>query len=286
MRKPYFSLFFIIFIFCSAISAQKPTFQPVPRPGLTPAEIRDADAAADLFKTTKTGPGGQLVVAVRIDEAGNAFAIGTVSGPGNVCPSVMRSDILEARQAAGQAAQLVRFNPAKVDGVPFSSHGSLYFDSGPTPEDTKVEVKSDEPRTFTAIGSPPNFKGHVSNSGAITPSGDTQPVKVVPPDQQNINQPPIMSRPIQGGVLNGKARSLPKPPYPPAARAVRAEGPVTVQVLIDEDGNIFSASAVSGHPLLRSASRLAACEARFSPTLLSGQPVKVVGTITYNFVAP
>jgi len=41
---------------------------------------------------------------------------------------------------------------------------------------------------------------------------------------------------------------------------------------------------VSGHPLLRGAAEQAARGARFSPTLLSGQPVKVSGVITYNFV--
>jgi protein TonB len=89
---------------------------------------------------------------------------------------------------------------------------------------------------------------------------------------------------ISGGVLNGKATSLPKPPYPPAARAVRADGAVNIQILIIEDGTVFSAVAVSGHPLLRSAARQAACGAAFSPTLLMGNPVKVSGIITYNFV--
>ncbi|MFL6468187.1 MAG: TonB family protein, partial [Pyrinomonadaceae bacterium] len=89
---------------------------------------------------------------------------------------------------------------------------------------------------------------------------------------------------ISGGVLNGKATSLPRPPYPPAARAVRASGAVSVQVLIDEQGNVVSASAVSGHPLLQAAAVAAARGAKFSPTVLSGQPVKVSGVITYNFV--
>lgn len=92
------------------------------------------------------------------------------------------------------------------------------------------------------------------------------------------------SKQISGGVLNGKATSLPKPAYPPAARAVNAEGAVTVQVLIDEDGLVVSASAVSGHPLLRAAAVDAAKGATFSPTRLAGQPVKVSGVITYNFV--
>jgi protein TonB len=60
---------------------------------------------------------------------------------------------------------------------------------------------------------------------------------------------------------------------------------VVVQVVIDENGRVISAQAVSGHPLLQAVSVAAARNARFSPTKLSGQPVKVTGVITYNFVA-
>jgi len=90
---------------------------------------------------------------------------------------------------------------------------------------------------------------------------------------------------ISGGVLNGKALELPKPAYPPVARAAHASGTVVVQVLIDEDGYVIAARAVSGHPLLQAASVAAAREARFSPTRLAGAPVKVAGVIQYNFVA-
>jgi periplasmic protein TonB len=91
--------------------------------------------------------------------------------------------------------------------------------------------------------------------------------------------------PISGGVLNGKAISLPKPAYPQIARQAHASGTVVVQVTIDENGRVISAAAVSGHPLLRGVAVQAARGARFSPTKLSGQPVKVTGVITYNFVA-
>jgi TonB family protein len=91
---------------------------------------------------------------------------------------------------------------------------------------------------------------------------------------------------ISGGVLNGQANSLPKPSYPPAARAVRATGAVTVEVTVDTNGNVVSASAVSGHPLLRAAAAQAARSAKFSPTLLSGEPVSVKGVLTYNFELP
>jgi len=90
---------------------------------------------------------------------------------------------------------------------------------------------------------------------------------------------------ISGGVLNGKAISLPLPEYPAIAKQAKASGSVTVQVTIDEDGNVISARSMSGHPLLQSAAVTAARQAKFSPTKLSGQPVKVNGILVYTFAA-
>lgn len=89
---------------------------------------------------------------------------------------------------------------------------------------------------------------------------------------------------ISGGILNNKAVRLPKPEYPPVARAARQSGTVTVQVIVDESGKVISARSVSGPPLLLEAAAKAASEATFSPTKLSGKPVKVKGVITYKFV--
>lgn len=97
---------------------------------------------------------------------------------------------------------------------------------------------------------------------------------------------PAPKGPISGGVVNGKATRLVQPSYPPAAKAARAGGLVPVQVVIDESGNVISASATGGNPLLRAAAVAAARQSKFSPTQLSGQPVKVSGVINYNFVAP
>ncbi|MCA1592167.1 MAG: energy transducer TonB, partial [Acidobacteria bacterium] len=90
-------------------------------------------------------------------------------------------------------------------------------------------------------------------------------------------------KPISGGILNGKALNLPSPTYPEMARRVRTTGLVEVEVVIDLSGKVISAKATSGPALLRDAAERAAMQARFSPTLLTGQPVKVSGTITYNF---
>jgi TonB family protein len=117
-----------------------------------------------------------------------------------------------------------------------------------------------------------------------TGSDTTAETKPPPPPPPPAPPKPVVPKKISGGVLNGKATSLPKPPYPAAAKAVRAAGAVNVQVTINEQGAVVSASAVSGHPLLRQAAEQAARSARFAPTLLSGQPVSVTGVIVYNFV--
>jgi len=142
------------------------------------------------------------------------------------------------------------------------------------------------------VGGPSGPVGPVGpgGGGGGGPIGGTGPPKVVvvaddpePPPPTPKPTPPKRTTPVSGGVLNGKAISKPAPPYPAVAKAARASGVVVVQITVDENGKVISASAVSGHPLLRQAAAQAAYQARFSPTLLSGQPVKVTGTITYNF---
>ncbi|MDQ3754602.1 MAG: energy transducer TonB [Acidobacteriota bacterium] len=96
---------------------------------------------------------------------------------------------------------------------------------------------------------------------------------------------PIPKKPVNlSSLITSKVISKPVPPYPTPAKLIRAQGPVTVEILVDEGGRVISARATSGHPLLRLAAQQAALQARFSPTILGNQPVKVTGVITYNFV--
>ncbi len=148
------------------------------------------------------------------------------------------------------------------------------------------------PAPFNAIVAP-----HISDPGpvgppisgncATCPSGNGAPAIKVdtdtkPPEPVPV-KPPTTHR-VSTGVLISKVISLPQPAYPAMAKQIRIQGPVNVQILVDEQGRVISAQAVSGHPMLTSASREAAMRARFTPTVLNGQPVKVQGVITYNFV--
>lgn len=89
---------------------------------------------------------------------------------------------------------------------------------------------------------------------------------------------------VARGVLNGKAISFPMPSYPEAGRAAKAQGTVNVNVLVDESGSVVSATAVSGHPLLRDSAVTAARQAKFEPLMIGHTPVKMSGVLVYNFV--
>ena len=120
-------------------------------------------------------------------------------------------------------------------------------------------------------------------SGVVGPIGP-----VAPTSNDNAAQSPANSNAqrrvsIAGGVLNGKAIHKFAPEYPPIAKAARAQGSVSVQITVDEEGRVIDAKAVSGHPLLQQSAVSAVRQWRFSPTLLSGQPVKVTGVVIVNY---
>lgn len=144
----------------------------------------------------------------------------------------------------------------------------------------------------TASGAGINERGNgAGNTGGIGKSleqaaevvkNEVEPPPVLKIEPKKV-EPPKKLTTVSGGVVNGKAITLVKPEYSKAAQAIRADGEVKVQVTIDEDGSVVSASAVSGHPLLRAAAVNAARSSKFSPTFLSKQKVKVTGIIVYNF---
>ena len=88
---------------------------------------------------------------------------------------------------------------------------------------------------------------------------------------------------ILGGVLNGKLVSIDLPVCPPKAQEKQIEGTVRVQVLLNGDGEVIFAHPLSGPEELWAASIKAAVTARFSPTKLSGKPMKVAGLLLVNW---
>lgn len=115
-----------------------------------------------------------------------------------------------------------------------------------------------------------------------------QPTQTQVPSQTPRRTPtPLIIRPdspartpsqTNSGVLNSRAVTLPKPVYPEAAKRMRISGQVSVRVSVDDNGNVVSAKAMSGPPLLRSAAENAARRAK-----LRGNAQATTGTLIYNF---
>lgn len=179
-------------------------------------------------------------------------------------------------------------NTEKSDRPVMRGNNSNSYISNSADSDVSIDNANSE---TNAVNSTKNSPTENLNIVKITPSPKIAESSVKDSVIENEKEsaystptPKNLPKTVSGGVVNGKATNLVKPAYPAAARAVRASGQVSVQVLIDENGNVISASAVSGHPLLRSSAVQAARASTFNPTLLSGQAVKVSGVIIYNFV--
>jgi protein TonB len=134
----------------------------------------------------------------------------------------------------------------------------------------------------------PSNNGLPRGSGNIVGPSVTDTVEPPPPA---FKPAPTPAPPRQEGLvrltsilISSKTLDKPAPPYPAIAKAANVQGTVAVQIVIDEQGHVISAKATSGHPLLMNAAVQAAYRARFTPTVLGGQPVKVTGSIVYNFV--
>ncbi len=222
-------------------------------------------------------PAGRVSVAVTVDEKGKVISADDADGPYPICKSVIDPEILSLRNAAIDAAKKAVFTPAMIDNKPVVANGRIAYDfiSDQSKSDGSgskgVEMRLDR---LTKLEDSDTGARRVTESDS-----QTSTARVVTEGDSN-----KAGKVVSGGVLQGSAMELGKPKYPAAARAVKAGGQVAVQVLIDISGNVQSAAAVSGHPLLRRASEIAACGSRFTPTLLEGQPVKVSGIINYNFV--
>ena len=100
---------------------------------------------------------------------------------------------------------------------------------------------------------------------------------------EKVNPPP---QSISIGALNSHAIKLEMPVYPSDARRMRIEDKITVQITIDENGNVVSAKADSGYLLLRVSAEYAARRSKFKPITVNNQPVKATGFIVYNFNLP
>lgn len=245
--------------------------------------------------------GTKLTVNVAVDSEGNVTEVYSVEGPGSTCPGINVPEVIAIRKAAKVIATNAKFEPAIVSGQKTNSRAVLEIEF---PTMAKALPMREVEKTSDSSGSQSGMREVVKTKPSDHSVGGNPSKPARDKDTAATNAGAVFAEPrgsyssgarisgsgnedrdtVSVGILNGRAITLAKPNYPAAARAVRASGAVAVQVMVDEDGVLMSATPVSGHPLLQSASRIAACSSKFSPTMLSGRPVKVTGVITYNFV--
>ncbi|MGI8467958.1 MAG: TonB family protein [Pyrinomonadaceae bacterium] len=140
----------------------------------------------------------------------------------------------------------------------------------PTPTPANSNVNANQNSNLN-LGNT-NVMSRPTATPTVSPTPRISPTPTAPP--QNVNV----------GVMNSRAVSLTTPAYPQSARAVNAAGQVTVQITVDEQGNVTSARAISGHPLLRSSAEAAARQSRFNPVKIGDRAVSATGVLVYNFI--
>ncbi len=166
-----------------------------------------------------------------------------------------------------------------IDGN-FNFNASANFNSAVNANtNTKTPTPTPKPSPSATPTASPTPDGNSTPTPTRTPFPTPSPIIIRPgstPLPRFTPEPPARS--TNSGVLNGQALKLQTPTYPPIAKQMRAAGEVRVLVAVDQRGNVTSAKALTGHPLLRQAAENAARQSKIRP---NGQ--NTLGELVYNF---
>jgi TonB family protein len=268
---------------------------PIAGATLTGKEVYKYDEKGNISEMTLLNPDGSLlskeIYKYEFDFAGNwskmTTSVAVVDGgqlkfePTEVTyRSIMYyldENMLKNVQPAANATQPVAAPTNAVSKPADTKQPNIAANK---PADTRKTNSAALPAASGNVSSMPT-SGPVDNK--TVDSNAKQLVAIEEPPPSAVPAPRPILKPVSGGVLNGTALALPPPVYPEAAKRLRTAGVVEVSVVLDETGKVVSATATSGPTILRDAAVQAALRARFSPTKLSGQPVKVSGSINYKF---
>ena len=87
-----------------------------------------------------------------------------------------------------------------------------------------------------------------------------------------------------GGPIKAPAKTKHvNPAFLAIAQSARVQGVVILEVLVGTSGSVDNACVLRSIPLLDQAAIDAVRQWEFEPTLLNGQPVPVLMTVTVNF---
>ncbi|HSR52395.1 MAG TPA: energy transducer TonB [Acidobacteriota bacterium] len=157
---------------------------------------------------------------------------------------------------------------------------TLIPDEIPPPQDELGLLPSNYLRGPVPSGVPQNFGpllGGTPGGGPSRVIGEPPPP---PSPPKEVRKEPVR---VGGDVLASRVIKRVHPIYPPLARRARIQGVVDIKVIVDEQGNVTQAELLDGHRMLADAALEAVRQWKYSPTILNGQPVPVVATISIRF---
>ena len=88
---------------------------------------------------------------------------------------------------------------------------------------------------------------------------------------------------IGGGIRPPAKIVNADPVYPPEAREARVQGVVIMEVTLSRTGEVSDVEVLRSVPLLDEAAVAAVRQWRYEPTLVDGEPVSILMTVTMNF---
>ena len=188
--------------------------------------------------------------------------------------------------------------PVELKSIPVFSHQSRA--SSPLPTETvpsftepqaipdKIAIVDEPPRAL--VGFLPSvgdvnrnpFLSIVSGPGLASPVGPpvAPPAPPPPPPVPSFKATPVR---LGGDVQAANLIHQVNPVYPALARQTRIQGVVVMEAVISKDGSVDRLRVISGHPFLSQAAIDAVKQWRYRPTMLNGEPVDVITTITVTF---
>jgi Ca-activated chloride channel family protein len=221
------------------------------------------------------------------------------TNPNQLAPTTSAATTPAQTNAAPQHAQNNAATQTSTTQGSVPQNSTQQNSTPPSSTSQSSTPQSSTPQSSTAQGSSQNSDTPSSASQSAQKSSQPAPQSQSPQSQRTQSQQPASSQSessasaageaakkpvvVSGGVLNARARSLPVPVYPEAAKRMRAAGTVVVEVTVDESGKVTEARAASGPPLLREAAVGAARRATFPPATVAGAPAQMKGVINYRF---
>ncbi len=248
------------FVFAQASrsqSLQPPDPRLVPKPWVLHSRIIHEVIPEYPAVATEHHFQGDVFISVDVDERGKVKNASIIESRDKECPECLSA----LENAAIEAVKKWEYQPTLVDGkpVPVSSWVAFrfHFDQAPSVE---ILTRSEE-------SSPNVIFGSIIRMPQNPPPTPVDPGKIRIP--RAVGEEHLIHRV--------------DPQYPQMAKIAHIQGNVVLQCMIDQQGNVATVKAISGHPILIQAALDAVKQWKYKPFLINGQAVSIETTVTVTF---